>query len=93
LELCIHLAESELSPQGDATAEPLPRTLHLPINRIDPVMQGGNCSGDLPVVIKERIAMAFRRLDEDFGPGGRTTTAGREFTAELHGDRVTFAFP
>src|SRR4051812_32427963 len=33
-------------------------------------------SGDLPVVIKECIAMAFRRLNQDLSPEGRTTAAG-----------------
>jgi hypothetical protein len=31
----IHLAASALSAQGDAIAEPGPRTLHVPVNRIE----------------------------------------------------------
>src|SRR3954469_5083275 len=40
------------------------------------VCKEGIGSGDLPVVIKECIAMSFRRLDQDLSPGGRATAAG-----------------
>jgi hypothetical protein len=84
----IHLAASALSAQGDATAEPVPRTLHVPVNRIERQLCGRPCSWSTTGSVSSGFILAF--LEQQLGNFSRSSF-GRAAQAELDSTQLVRA--